>query len=36
MLDQQDIIYCYYLSLGRNFFPNYNSILTLEANKTAS
>lgn len=35
MQDQQGIIYCYYPSLGSNFFPKYNSILTLEADKTS-
>lgn len=35
MQDQQGIIYCYYPSLGSNFFPKYNSILALEADKTS-
>lgn len=35
MQDQQGIIYCYYPSLGSNFFPKYNSILTLGADKTS-
>lgn len=34
MQNQQGIISCRYPSLGSNFLPKYNSILTLEAEKT--
>lgn len=36
MQNQQGIIYCHYPSLGSNFFPKYNSILILEAEKTTN